>query len=99
MLFQDFLYIELIRFLYLSTILPLFNFKVGVSIQFSTVKSSGLNVNVLTFVIIHLYLLTIGEGFRAHVKPMLTGFEEIDLTPEQEAYLESNEPKRLKPTE
>jgi thiosulfate reductase cytochrome b subunit len=54
---------------------------------------------VAAFVIIHVYLLTVGEGFRAHVKPMLTGFEEIDLTPEQESYLESNEPKRLKPTE
>lgn len=49
------------------------------------------------FIIVHIYLLTVGHGFRAHVKPMITGYDEIDLTPEQEAYLETNEPGRLKP--
>ncbi|SDJ28427.1 Cytochrome c [Aliiruegeria lutimaris] len=48
------------------------------------------------FVITHVYLLTLGHGFRAHVRPMIDGYEDTDLTPEQEAYLESNEPKRLK---
>lgn len=52
---------------------------------------------ILAFVIIHLYMLTIGASFAKHVKPMLTGFEDIDLEPEQEAYLEKNEPWRLKP--
>ncbi|GKY87505.1 cytochrome b/b6 domain-containing protein [Sinisalibacter aestuarii] len=51
---------------------------------------------VVTFVIVHVYLLTVGHGFRHHVKPMLSGFDEVDLTPEQEAYLEQNEPWRLK---
>ena len=51
---------------------------------------------ILSFVIIHLYLLTVGHGFRHHVKPMISGFDEVDLTPEQEAYLEANEPWRLK---
>ena len=51
---------------------------------------------VITFVVLHLYLLTVGHGFRQHVKPMLTGFDEVELTPEQEAYLEQNEPWRLK---
>lgn len=51
---------------------------------------------VVSFVLIHLYLLTVGHGFREHVKPMVTGFEEVDLTAEQEAYLEQNEPWRLK---
>ncbi len=51
---------------------------------------------VVTFVIVHIYLLTVGHGFRHHVKPMVTGFDEVDLTPEQEAYLEQNEPWRLK---
>lgn len=51
---------------------------------------------VVTFVILHLYLLTLGHGFRHHVKPMVTGFDEVELTPEQEAYLEQNEPWRLK---
>ncbi len=51
---------------------------------------------ILSFVILHVYLLTVGHGIREHVKPMVSGFEEIDLTPEQEAYLEKNEPWRLK---
>ena len=51
---------------------------------------------ILTFVIVHVYLLTIGHGFVEHVKPMVTGFDEIELTDEQEAYLEANEPWRLK---
>lgn len=50
------------------------------------------------FVIIHVYLLTVGHGFRAHVRPMVTGYDEIELTPEQEAYLETNEPGRLRDT-
>ncbi len=52
---------------------------------------------ILAFVIMHVYLLTVGEGFREHLKPMITGYDEIDLTPEQEAYLEADEPDRLKP--
>lgn len=49
------------------------------------------------FVIVHVYLLTVGHGFRAHVRPMITGYDEVDLTPEQEAYLTADEPWRLKP--
>lgn len=30
---------------------------------------------------------------------MISGYEEVDLTPEQEAYLEANEPDRLMPRE
>lgn len=52
---------------------------------------------VAAFVVIHIYLLTIGHGFREHVKPMINGYEEVDLTDAQEAYLEANEPERLLP--
>ncbi|CUH62812.1 thiosulfate reductase cytochrome B subunit [Thalassovita gelatinovora] len=52
---------------------------------------------IAAFIIVHVYLLTVGHGFRQHVKPMITGYDDIDLTPEQEAYLEKNEPGRLKP--
>lgn len=54
---------------------------------------------VAVFVIIHVYLLTVGHGFRSHVQPMITGYDVIDLTPEQEAYLEQNEPGRMKRAE
>lgn len=42
---------------------------------------------ILAFVIAHVYLLTTGHSFAAHVKPMLTGYDEVDLTPAEEAYL------------
>ncbi|MGB0960364.1 MAG: cytochrome b/b6 domain-containing protein [Halocynthiibacter sp.] len=50
---------------------------------------------VVSFVIIHLYLLTVGHGFRHHVKPMISGYEEVELTEEQDAYLMANEPERI----
>jgi thiosulfate reductase cytochrome b subunit len=52
---------------------------------------------IAAFVIVHIYLLTVGHGFRAHVRPMITGYDEVELTPEEEAYLEADEPWRLKP--
>ncbi|HHB80296.1 MAG TPA: cytochrome B [Aliiroseovarius sp.] len=51
---------------------------------------------ILTFVIVHVYLLTVGHGFIQHVRPMVTGYDDVELTPEQEAYLATNEPWRLK---
>jgi thiosulfate reductase cytochrome b subunit len=44
---------------------------------------------IASFVVVHVYLLTIGHGFRQHVRPMITGYEKVDLTPEAEAYFES----------
>ncbi len=51
---------------------------------------------ILAFVIIHLYLLTTGGSFVNHVKPMITGFDKVELTPEEEAYLERDEPNRIR---
>lgn len=51
---------------------------------------------VLAFVILHVYLLTAGHGIVHHVQPMLTGYDEVELTPEEEAYLAADEPWRLK---
>lgn len=60
-------------------------------------QSAGLalvaNVHVLAafaiaaFVVIHIYLLTMGHGFRSHVQPMISGYDKVDLSPEAEAYL------------
>lgn len=50
---------------------------------------------IMAFIIIHVYLLTVGHGFVAHVRPMISGFDEVELTEEQEAYLASTEPWRL----
>jgi thiosulfate reductase cytochrome b subunit len=50
----------------------------------------------LAFIIIHIYLFTTGHSFVEHVKPMVTGFDEVDLTPEEEAYLEQDEPSHIR---
>ncbi len=51
---------------------------------------------ILAFVIIHLYMLTMGEGFLHHLKPMITGYDDVELTDAELAYLEQDEPQRLK---
>jgi len=52
---------------------------------------------IAAFVIVHVYLLTVGHSFRDHVRPMITGFDKVTLTPEEEAYLQADEPGRIKP--
>ncbi|WP_415183468.1 cytochrome b/b6 domain-containing protein [Phaeovulum sp.] len=51
---------------------------------------------IASFVVIHVYLLTIGHGFRENVRPMITGFEKVEVSPEAEAYFEAEKPERLK---
>jgi len=51
---------------------------------------------IAAFVLAHVYLLTVGGSFRAHVRPMVTGFDKVDLTPEEESYLEQDEPVRIR---
>jgi len=48
------------------------------------------------FIIIHIYMLTTGHSFVAHVKPMVTGYDEVDLSEAEEAYLQEDEPGRIK---
>ncbi|MCC1481698.1 cytochrome b/b6 domain-containing protein [Roseibaca sp. Y0-43] len=50
---------------------------------------------IAAFVVVHVYLLTLGHGFRSHVRPMVTGFDTVELTPEEEAFLKTSEPWRL----
>lgn len=42
---------------------------------------------ILAFVMIHVYLLTTGHSFAAHVRPMITGYDDVELTDAEEAYL------------
>jgi len=51
---------------------------------------------LILFLMIHLYMLTIGEGFLAHIKAMITGFDLVDLSRVEEAYLEEDEPGHIR---
>jgi len=53
-------------------------------------------VLILVFVIAHVYLLTAGHSFKEHVMPMINGFDKVELTPEEEAYLEKDEPGHIR---
>jgi len=50
----------------------------------------------LAFIVVHIYLFTTGHSFAEHVKPMLTGFDDVELSPEEEAYLEKDEPGHIR---
>ncbi len=47
------------------------------------------------FIIIHVYLLTTGHSFKAHLMPMINGYDEVELTEAEKAYLEQDEPGRI----
>ncbi|WP_295428500.1 cytochrome b/b6 domain-containing protein [uncultured Thiodictyon sp.] len=51
---------------------------------------------ILAFVVMHVYMLTIGGSFAHHVTPMLTGFDKVELSPEEEAYLIQDEPSHIR---
>lgn len=51
---------------------------------------------ITAFIVAHVYLLTVGGSFRDHLRPMISGFDTVDLTPEEEAYLTADEPARLR---
>jgi thiosulfate reductase cytochrome b subunit len=51
---------------------------------------------ILAFVIAHIYLLTTDHSVVEHIKPMITGYDEVDLTEAEEAFLEESETARIK---
>lgn len=51
---------------------------------------------IAAFVILHVYLLTVGHSFREHVRPMITGWDKVRLSAAEEAYLEADEPARIR---
>jgi len=57
---------------------------------------TGAAYAILVFALIHIYMLTIGS-FRAHVMPMITGFDNVELAPEEVAYLEKDQPAMIRP--
>ncbi len=65
------------------------------SLEWVAVIHTAAAFAMAVFIIIHIYLLTTGHSFREHVRPMITGYDEVDLTPAEEAYLEQDEPGRI----
>jgi len=51
---------------------------------------------ILIFVIAHVYLLTTGHSFKEQVMPMINGFDNVELSSEEEAYLEKDEPGHIR---
>ena len=54
---------------------------------------------IISFVTIHVYLLTTGHSFSEHLRPMISGYDVVDLSQAEEAYLASDEPERLQRAE
>ena len=53
-------------------------------------------IAIASFIIAHLYLLTTGHSFVGHVKPMITGYDDVELSDEELAYLKANKPDLIK---
>ena len=67
-----------------------------IGIDFIAFVHSVAAIAVIIFIIAHIYLLTTGHSFKEHVKPMITGYDEVELTVEEWAYLESDKSNILK---
>ena len=52
---------------------------------------------ILIFIIAHVYLLTTGHSFKEHVMPMVTGYDDVELSDAEEAYLQQDEPSHIEP--
>ena len=50
---------------------------------------------MIIFVVIHVYMTTTGKTVFHYIKTMITGYENIELTEAEEAYLEEQEPQLL----
>lgn len=53
-------------------------------------------IAITVFIIAHVYLLTTGHSFIDHVKLMITGYEDVELTDEELSYIKADESGLLK---
>ena len=67
-----------------------------IGMEFIATVHSIAAIAIIIFIIAHIYLLTTGHSFKEHVLPMITGYDEVELTVEEWAFLESNEPDKFK---
>ncbi|RYH09743.1 cytochrome b/b6 domain-containing protein [Tropicimonas sp. IMCC6043] len=51
---------------------------------------------ILSFIVMHLYLMTTGHSVWKHIRPMFSGYDDIVLTETEEAYLREDEPRRIR---
>jgi len=51
---------------------------------------------ITAFAMIHVYMLTTGHSFIGHIMPMISGFDEVELSPVEEAYLKADEPGHIR---
>jgi len=65
------------------------------SVEFIATIHTIAAIAIVVFVIAHVYLLTTGHSFVRHVKPMITGYDDVELTNEELAYLRADEPGRI----
>jgi thiosulfate reductase cytochrome b subunit len=68
----------------------------GESLMWVALIHTAVAFAILVFVIAHIYLLTTDHSFKEHVMPMINGFDQVELTPEEEAYLEKDEPRHIR---
>ncbi len=67
----------------------------GETLMWVAVIHTAFAFAIAAFVIIHVYLLTTGHSFKEHVMPMISGFDEVELSEAEEAYLEKDEPGHI----
>jgi len=65
------------------------------SVEFTATIHTIAAIAIVVFVIAHVYLLTTGHSFVEHLKPMITGYDDVELTDEELAYLRADEPNRI----
>jgi thiosulfate reductase cytochrome b subunit len=70
--------------------------EVGIGTEVIALIHSSAAIAIMVFIIAHIYLLTTGHSFIDHVKPMIFGYDEVELTDEELAYLKADKPGRLK---
>ena len=68
----------------------------GIALEWFAAIHTLVAFAILAFVIIHVYLLTTGHSLKEHVMPMVNGFDAVELSAEEEAYLEKDEPGHMR---
>ncbi|MFK5893701.1 MAG: cytochrome b/b6 domain-containing protein [Pseudomonadota bacterium] len=81
---------------YLLISFGLGDFLSGIGIEWIALVHTIAAIAIVVFVIAHVYLLTTGHSFIEHIKPMITGYDDVDLTDEELAYIQADEPDILK---